>query len=209
MVGIKTTNKFGVPIYSTGGAPQKFGILQPKPRYRFRVRFINFGDNRENEFLQLQAVSVSRPSLSHEIVPLHSYNSIGYYAGKHSWSEITVTLRDDITNRVSRIVGEQVQKQLNHFEQTGFAAGINYVFDMYIEILDGGNTKIFEEWFCEGCFLSNVNWGSLDYSDSGPATIELTIRPQNCTLRGEDGVESIFPFVAYNNVVGNRSGLIA
>lgn len=206
MAGLKTVSKFGVPIYSTGGDPGKIGLLQPKPKYRFRVRVINFGDNQDVEDLTRQVVSVGKPSLSYSVQEIHSYNSIGYYAGKHSWSEINLVLRDDITNRATRLVGQQVQKQLNHFEQTGFAAGQNYTFDMYIETLDGGNTKVLEEWFLEGCFLSNISWGDYSYDDSGPLQISLSIRYQNAQYAGEDGVDrGVFPLVAFNNNPGGGS----
>lgn len=210
MPGLKTLNKFGVPIFSNGGTtPQKIGMLQPKPSYRFRVRVLNFGDEQKLEDLTRQVVSVSRPTVSHTVVDVHSYNSLAYYAGKHSWGDITLSLRDDITNRATRLVGQQVQKQLNHLEQTGFAAGINYKFNMYIEMLDGGNVKILEEWYLEGCFLSNVSYGSLDYANSDAVVLELTIRPDNCQYAGENGTDrSVFPLLPFNNFPGNSPGTL-
>jgi hypothetical protein len=210
MAGLKTVTKFGVPVFSTGGDPGKIGLLQPKPKYRFRVRVINFGDNQNVEDLTRQVVSVSKPKLSFNTQEFHSYNSIGYYAGKHQWSTINLVLRDDISNRATRLVGQQVQKQFNHFEQTGFVAGVNYTFDMYIEILDGGNVKVLEEWFLEGCFLTDIDWDSLDYSASDPIQISLTIRAQNAQYAGEDGVDrSVFPLVPFNNIAGTTGKTIA
>ena len=74
-----TLSKFGVPI---DGATGRGGILQPKLKYRFRVRFTNFG-NLGASPLQLtqQVMSVTRPKVSHEEVPSHSYNSIAYMQG--------------------------------------------------------------------------------------------------------------------------------
>jgi hypothetical protein len=209
MAGLKTLSKFGVPIYSTGGSPGKIGMLQPKPGYRFRIRVLNFGDEQKLEDFSRQVATATRPTIAQAPVAVHSYNSVAYYAGKHEWSEVNVAVRDDITNRVTRLIGQQVQKQLNHFEQTGYAAGINYKFNMYMEMLDGGNTKILEEWYLEGCFLSNVNWGALDYSVSEPVQIEMTIRYDNAQYAGEDGTDrGVFPLFPFNNVPGDSPGTI-
>lgn len=210
MPGLKTLNKFGVPIYSNGGdTPGKIGMLQPKPSYRYRVRVVNFGDDQKVEDFSRQVATATRPTLTHTTVTVDSYNSKAYYAGKHEWQPLTVALRDDITNRATRLVGQQIQKQLNHFEQTGYAAGINYKFNMYLEILDGGNVKILEEWYLEGCYLESVNYGQMDYSNSEPLMIEMTIRMDNCQYAGEDGTErDVFPLLPFNNVPGDSPGTL-
>jgi len=183
-----TLTKFGVPTGSTGtDARNRGGVLMPKLKYKFRVLVFNFG-NLANlgggstgvDFTQ-QVVSTNKPKITYESVEMHSYNSRVYIAGKHQWEEITITLRDDITNTISSLVGAQVQRQSNHFEQTTYGAGINYKFDTVLDILDGGNDFYLERWFMEGCWVTNVNWGELDYSSSDPQTIELTIRYDNAT----------------------------
>ena len=70
---------------------------------------------------------------------LDVYNSRIKYAGKHTWSDLTLTVRDDVSGAVSKLVGEQVQKQFDFFEQASAASGIDYKFTTVIEILDGGN----------------------------------------------------------------------
>ena len=210
MPGLKTVNKFGVPIYSTGGNPGKIGMLQPKMAHRFRVRVINFGDEQKLEDLSRQIADVGRPTIAYPSIVVDSYNSKAYYAGKHEWSPISMVVRDDITNRVTRLVGQQVQKQLNHFEQTGFAAGINYKFNMYIEMLDGGNVKVLEEWYLEGCFLENVEYGSLTYANADPVLITMSVRYDNAQYAGEDGTErSVFPLLPFNNMPGDSPGTLA
>jgi hypothetical protein len=199
---VETLSKFGVP--HSGG---QLGMLQPKVKYRFRVVFIDFGSGLQQGDLTRQVVSVGKPSLKHPPQEVHSYNSTAYYAGKHNWDEINIVLRDDISNRVSFLVGSQVQKQLNHYEQTGFSAGINYKFTMLIDTLDGGNTidtpgtrgipgvsnGILERWTLEGCFITSVEWGDLDYSSSDAQTISLSIRPDNCTYVGHAEQQVLMP----------------
>lgn len=185
---METLSKFGVPL---GGGQGRGGLAQLKYKYRFRVRVINFGPIAGGlEFTQ-QVQTVSKPKISHEPVEVHSYNSVAYYAGKHKWESVNLTLKDDLTNTVSKMVGHQLQKQLNHFEQTAFAAGINYKFVTIIETMDGGNDTVVESWTLEGCFLENVEFSELDFAESGFQTIALTIRYDNATMA--DGLMTTLP----------------
>lgn len=168
--------KFGVPVLDENS---QSGIIQPKQKYRFRVITINFGPQSGQEELTRAVEGVTRPTLQHETVPVHSYNSTAYYAGKHTWNSITLDLRDDISNRASRLVAAQLQKQINHFEQRGVPAGINYKFEMFIEMLDGQTVNPLERWRLCGCFLANVNYDQLNYSDSQYLKMQLEVRYDN------------------------------
>ena len=57
------------------------------------------------------------------------YNSRVYLAGKHTWEPITLNLREDVNNNVQKLVGEQLQKQFDFYEQSSAASGkdINYL----------------------------------------------------------------------------------
>ena len=134
--------------------------------------------------LTQQVVSVGRPNATMSAQAVHSYNSIGYYAGKAEWQAVTLTVRDDVSNSVSALVGHQMQKQMNFFQQTTPESGSNYKFQMYIETLDGGNDAVLEQWILEGCFLESCNWESFDYSASEAMTIEMSVRYDNATQQG-------------------------
>ena len=177
---MSTLLKFGVPMGPDGSEGRK-GILQPKMKFKFRVRTINFGPVGNQSYFTQQVMTVDKPKYQQEPVKLDVYNSVAYVAGKHEWQTITVKLRDDITNSIAALVGYQKQKQVNHYEQTSPAAGVNYKFDMYIETMDGGNVNVLEQWFLEGCFLSDDSSEALDYGESGVQTIELTVRYDNAT----------------------------
>ena len=99
--------------------------------------------------------------------------------GKHTWEPITITVRDDITNQVAKLVGAQVQRQLNHFQQSTPASGSDYKFDTQIEILDGVNAGASEVWFLEGCFLTTVDYSDSDYSANDPVQVIMTVRYDN------------------------------
>ena len=171
-----TLSKFGVPI---GGVNQ--GILHPKQKYRFRVLWYGFGDNTGLREMTANVMTCSRPKVTYEEVKLDSYNSVAWIQGKHSFDPVEIKLRDDITNSVVSSVGAQVQKQMNHFEQTSAVAGINYKFSMEIHSLDGTTNEELESWVLDGCWLNNVTYGEGDYSSGDPQEVSLTIRFDNAT----------------------------
>jgi hypothetical protein len=158
------------------------GLLMPKLQYRFRVNFLNLGLGNTVE-LTKQVIDINRPQLTFETITLPVYNSTMYLAGKHTWNELTVNIRDDAGGQVSRIVGQQLQKQVDFVEQASAAAGQDYKFQTNIEILDGGNgivgPQVLETWECYGCFLTGANYNSLNYGTSDAVTVSLTIRYDN------------------------------
>jgi len=68
-------------------------------------------------------------------------------------------------------------------EQSSASSGSDYKFTTRLEILDGGNganePNVLETWEIYGCYLSNVNYGDMNYSSSEPATVSLTLRYDN------------------------------
>ena len=157
--------------------------MMPKLKYRFRVLFENFGVSKPTTELSKQIVNAGRPNLTFDQVELHVYNSRVKYAGKHTWEDVSVVVRDDVTGAVSKLVGEQLQKQFDFLEMASAASGIDYKFLTKIEILDGGNGAatpvVRETWELYGCFLSEVNYGDMNYGTSEPATIAMTIKFDN------------------------------
>lgn len=158
------------------------GLLMPKLQYRFRVNFLNFGVGSALE-LTKQVIDCSRPNLSFAEITLPIYNSTMYLAGKHTWSPMTVNIRDDASGGVSKSVGQQLQKQMDFVEQASAATGQDYKFQTNIEILDGGNGAsapiVLETWELYGCFLQTANYNTLNYATNDAVTIALTIRYDN------------------------------
>jgi hypothetical protein len=168
--------KFGIPLDGN-----KLGILHPKQKYRFRVVWQNFGENNGLREMTANVVTVTRPKISWSEAELHSYNSVGWIQGKHTFEPVEIKLRDDITNAVISSVGAQVQKQMNHFEQTSAVAGINYKFAMEIHSLDGTNNDQLESWVLDGCWLKEVTYGEGDYASGDSQEVTLSIRFDNAT----------------------------
>lgn len=173
-------SKFTVPVGADAG-----GLLMPKLKYRFRVTFDNFGVSAGREKVELtkQVVDIKRPSVNFNPITVDVYNSKVYLAGKPEWQETTVNLRDDAQGSVSKLVGEQIQKQFDFMEQASAASGIDYKFLLRYEVLDGGNgnstPNILETWELYGCMISQVDYGDMAYSSNDPVQIALTIRFDN------------------------------
>lgn len=174
-----------LPVVAGDQSQRNEGLLMPKLQYRFRVEFINFGVGGPSSGLSLtkQVMDVTRPQVSFDEITLNVYNSRLYLAGKHTWNELTVTVRDDASGTVAKAVGQQLQKQLDFVEQASAAAGQDYKFQTNIQILDGGNgttaVGVLETWECYGCFLKVANYQNLNYAESNPVTMQLQIRYDN------------------------------
>jgi len=186
-MSIASLNRFTVPI---GGTTQ--GLLMPKLKYRFRVYFEGFGVTKPTTELTKQVVTASRPQVQFENQTIHVYNSMIKYAGKPTWQSMAITIRDDVGGLVTNLVGEQLQKQFDFFEQASAAAGIDYKFQTRLEMLDGGNgshdPKILETWLISGCYLQTVNYNELAYAESTPMEIALTIEFDNAIqVNGDSG----------------------
>jgi hypothetical protein len=174
-----------VPLASDQSASTQ-GLLMPKLKYRFRVLFENFGPQQSSTpvtELTKQVMDFTRPTISFEPIDIPIYNSTIKLAGKYSWGDITCNLRDDAGGNVSKLVGEQLQKQLDFMEQASAASGIDYKFLTRFEVLDGGNGTsepvALETWEIYGCYLSEVNYGDMNYGSSEAATVAMTIRFDN------------------------------
>ena len=160
------------------------GLLMPKLQFRFRVNFLNFGvDTTSGLQLTKQVIDCARPSLSFAEIVVPIYNSTIKLAGKHTWADTTVNIRDDASGTVSKAVGQQLQKQMDFVEQASAATGQDYKFQTNIEILDGGNgayaPTVLETWELYGCFLKSANYNTLNYGTSEAVTIALAITFDN------------------------------
>jgi hypothetical protein len=182
-MAISTLSKITVPLAS-GDSASNQGLLMPKLQYRFRVSLENFGVSTPTTELTKQVIDVARPNVSFEKMTIDIYNSRVYLAGKHTWDPITLNLREDVNNNVQKLVGEQLQKQFDFYEQSSAASGQDYKFTTRIEILDGGNgantPTVLETFELYGCYVESANYNQLAYSNStDPVSIALNIQYDN------------------------------
>ena len=193
-MAVSSLTRMTVPLASDQSNPNQ-GLLMPKLKYRFRVIFENFGVSTPRTELTKQVMDFTRPQVDFADIDIPIYNSTVKLAGKYTWSDLTCQLRDDAGGNVSRLVGEQLQKQLDFTEMASAAAGIDYKFLTRFEILDGGNGAgepvVLENWEIYGCYLKSVNYNTMDYSASEPVTISMTIRFDNASQTPGQGVGTL------------------
>ena len=181
-MAIASLNKFTVPLATNQSASTQ-GLLMPKMKYRFRAIFENFGVSTDKVELTKQVNDISRPNLNFNPFTIDVYNSKVNLIGKPSWEPVTVNLRDDAGGNVSKLIGEQIQKQFDFAEQSSASSGIDYKFVLKFEMLDGGNganqASVLETWELYGAFVNQVNYGEMNYGTSEAAMISLTITYDN------------------------------
>jgi hypothetical protein len=181
-MSVASLTRFTVPLATDQSASAQ-GLLMPKLKFRFRASFEGFGVGSNKVEMTKQVMDIKRPSINTNPITIDVYNSKVYLMGKPEWQEVTVQLRDDVGSNVSKLVGEQLQKQFDFMEQASAAAGIDYKFILRYEMLDGGNgaytPNVLETWELYGCFLSSVDYGDFNYGTNDPATIALTVRYDN------------------------------
>jgi hypothetical protein len=195
-MAVSSLSRMTVPLASDQSASTQ-GVLMPKLKYRFRVMFENFGaasNAAPVTELTKQVIDFARPSVEFTQIDIPIYNSTIKMAGKHTWADVTCNLRDDAGANVQKLVGEQLQKQLDFMEMASASAGIDYKFITKFEVLDGGNGAVepivLESWELYGCYLKSVNYGDANYGSSEAMTIALTITFDNANQIIGGGVGS-------------------
>lgn len=178
-MALTSLNRISVPPSNgTSGT----ALLMPKLKYRFRVILLGFGVEASTE-LTKQVADVKRPVVTFEEMAIDIYNSKVKLAGKPSWEDVTINLRDDANGQIQKLVGQQIQKQFDFMEQASARSGIDYKFQTNIEVLDGGNgalePAVLEKWELYGCFLSSADYGDANYATNEPMTVALTIKYDN------------------------------
>jgi hypothetical protein len=191
MAALSSLSRYTVPGAGGGQSSTVQGLLMPKLKYRFRVTLENFGITKPVTELTKQVVTAARPQVQFENQIIHVYNSQIKYAGKPTWQSLAISVRDDVGGNVTKVVGEQLQKQFDFFEQASAYAGADYKFLTRIEMLDGGNgafdAGVLETWECVGCYLQTVNYNELAYAESTPMEIALTIEFDNAIQVDKSG----------------------
>jgi hypothetical protein len=182
-MAVSSLTRMTVPLASDQSNPNQ-GLLMPKLKYRFRVIFENFGVSTPRTELTKQVMDFTRPTVSFEPIDIPIYNSTIKLAGKYSWGDLTCNLRDDAGGNVSKLVGEQLQKQLD-FHGTKQLQHLVLTTSSLHDLKcwtagNGANEPIaLETWEIYGCYLSEVNYNNMDYSESAPVTVSMTIRFDN------------------------------
>jgi hypothetical protein len=116
---------------------------------------------------------IDRPNVTFQEITLDHINVKRKIKGKANWENITCELYDPVTPSGAQSVMEWVR--LSHESVTGRDGYSDfYKKDIRIKTL-GPVGDIVEEWILKGAYAQSANFGSMDWAQSEPVSITLTI----------------------------------
>ena len=117
--------------------------------------------------------AANRPTIQFETVTLDHINVKRKLKGKGEWQDLEITLYDPIVPSGAQQVMEWVRQSHESLTgRDGYAAF--YKKDVTFYILGPVGDKV-EQWTLKGAFISQANFGDLDWSSNDPVSIELTL----------------------------------
>jgi hypothetical protein len=118
--------------------------------------------------------AASKPSMTNGEVVLDMINVKRYVKGKSEWNTITMTLYDAIVPSGAQAVMEWVR--LHHESATG-RDGYSSFYKKEVRLHQLSPLgEVIEEWILHGAFLTESNFGTLDWTSDSVQEIELTVR---------------------------------
>lgn len=118
--------------------------------------------------------SAARPQVTTEEVAIPWINSIRYVAGRTTFGTLSVTLHDAVAPSGAQQVMEWIRLCTEHVTgRSGYADF--YKRDIQIKMIDPVGTVI-QLWEVKGAFITEANFGDLQYEGSDTAETQLTIR---------------------------------
>ena len=145
-----------------------------------KMFYTNFEPKMKNRYvMEIEGIpsymvkAAARPSINFEPVVLDHINIKRKLQGKGEWQDITITLYDPIVPSGAQAVMEWIR--LGHESITGRRGYADfYKKDITFYLLGPVGDKI-EQWTLKGAFISQANFGELDWSTNDPLSIELQL----------------------------------
>ena len=125
--------------------------------------------------------TASRPQLTFDETKIQWINVERKLAGRAVWGDMNVTLYDPISPSGAQQILEWVRLCFESVTgRSGYADF--YKRDFNLKLLDPVGTVV-ELWSIRGAFVSDVNFGDLDYSSSDPTEIALVLKIDSAILQ--------------------------
>tara|TARA_Y100000310_G_C20375396_1_gene665498 strand:+ start:167 stop:655 length:489 start_codon:yes stop_codon:yes gene_type:complete len=125
--------------------------------------------------------TTGRPKITFEEVELNHLNVKRFVKGKGTWDPLDITLYDPIVPSSAQAVMEWIR--LSHESVTGRDGYSDfYKKDCNIQVL-GPVGDIVEEWTLKGTWITNADFGSLDFSTNDPVETTVTLRYDYAVLQ--------------------------
>jgi len=115
-----------------------------------------------------------KPKLANNEVPLDHINVKRYVKGKSEWQTISVTLYDAISPQGAADVMNWVR---DHHESATGRDGYSTFYKKNILLQQLSPLgEVIEEWELKGTFITDADFGSLDWGTADAVEISLTLR---------------------------------
>jgi hypothetical protein len=143
--------------------------------------YTNFEPKMKNRFIvEIDGIPsylvrvANRPTIQFETVVLDHINVKRKLKGKGDWQDVALTLFDPIVPSGAQAVMEWIRTSHESLTgRDGYAEFYKKDVDFYM--LGPVGDKI-EQWKLKGAFISQANFGDLDWSNAtDPASIEITL----------------------------------
>jgi len=151
--------------------PGSFGTasFEPLRKNRFFLRF-----DSALGIAEWYVSTAERPKLKIDETEIQYLNGSTWVAGRAVWEPITVVLRDPIGPSATQATIEWVRLCYESVtNRSGYATG--YKRNVDLEMLDPTGVPV-QRWVLQGTWISNADYGNLDYSSSDIADITLNLR---------------------------------
>jgi len=124
--------------------------------------------------------TTNRPTITINKKEIKFLNTQTYVSSNFSWGEIGVKLRDPIGPSAAQAAMEWVRLHAESVTgRMGYAAG--YKKDLDLELLDPTGVAV-EKWILQGCLITSVNFGSLNYGGDDIMGVDMKLQPDRCIL---------------------------
>ena len=143
-------------------------VYEPKKKNRFLIRFPS-----DLGVQEWYVESAKRPSIQTNSVEIPFLNTSTWVAGSYKGQEMQVTFRDPIGPSATQALMEWIRLcDESVTGRQGYA--VSYKRDIELEMLDPTCVCV-QKWILRNSWISQCNFGSLQYSDDSLADITATI----------------------------------
>jgi len=144
---------------------------EPKKQHQFVMEVLDGNGGAIPAYL---IKASAKPSLTNGEITLDHINVKRYVKGKSAWNTISVSLYDAIVPSGAQAVMTWIRQ--HHESATGRDGYSDYYKkDIKLKQLSPLG-EVIEEWILKGAFITEANFGSLDWSTEEVQMIEMTLR---------------------------------
>lgn len=148
---------------------------EPKRKNRWVLEF-----PAELGFSEWMVQATSRPHYMVDSVPIPFMNTETYVAGRFKWNNIGITFIDPIGPSATQKVMEWV-RQCSESATGRMGYATQYKKNLVLKMLDPAGQTV-EKWVLYGAFVTDAQFGNLEYGSSDLADIQVNIQYDRAIL---------------------------